>query len=262
MRLPPLPASSLTATNEAHYIKSRPLALTYGGLPVVTNRTVMVITNIGYISGYDLARHNPNYVFYRLDPIGSPGSRASIAERPRTFTVGERGEIGLPSNPLRNTGYDHGHLAPNYAIASRFGAEAQQETFRVWNMLPQLPEHNRKTWRYLEAYEADDVANRYRLWVCDGPVFGAERKTAKRWDGSETTIEIPEQFYKIWLKEEDGRIKACAFLIPHDTRATTNMARFLTTVRKVESLTGINFFPELSDDLEERMENELPEGIW
>jgi hypothetical protein len=40
------------------------------------------------------------------------------------------------------------------------------------------------------------------------------------------------------------------------------MARFLTTVRKVESLTGINFFPELSDDLEERMENELPEGIW
>ncbi len=41
-------------------------------------------------------------------------------------------------NDYTHSGYDRGHMAPNYAIATRYGQEAQKETFLMSNIVPQL----------------------------------------------------------------------------------------------------------------------------
>lgn len=234
----------------------------YAGLPVVSNRTTLVITNIGFISGYDKERLSPSYVCYQLFPIGPVGSRVDIEDRPGSFTDGDLYGLRMPNNPLSHTGFDHGHLAPNYAIASRYGREAQKETFFMWNIVPQVPDHNRRTWKYLEALEADRIANGAVLWVVDGPVFDAHREIAVKRNGISTGIEVPDDLYKIWLREENGSISVQAFIIPQSAKPTDNFSQFLKTVREVEQATGINFFEELPDEVEGRIEQQRPDRVW
>jgi len=63
-------------------------------------------------------------------------------------------------------------MAPNHAIATRYGEQAQIETFFMSNICPQRPDPNRKVWKHLEATEADDYGNRFEeVWVIDGPIF-------------------------------------------------------------------------------------------
>jgi endonuclease G len=146
----------------------------YGGMPRTTASfpdQLTVLTNIGYVVGYSEARKNPSWVCYRLSQVGS----LKAPPRPQQFTVDTRTGARVRPADYTGSGYDRGHMAPNYAIAICYGSAAQLETFLMSNILPQKPNLNRRIWERLEQVEIKEYAQRFKaVWVIVGPVFDAQ----------------------------------------------------------------------------------------
>ena len=133
----------------------------FGGLPNTANygHPVIVLTNIGYLSGYCEARRNPAWVGFSISSV----TVGSTAKRPPKFITDPRTTSRVAHQDFSNSGYDRGHMAPNYAIGTRYGHEAQRETFLMSNIAPQAPDLNRIWWRVLEEKEANEDRKSTRL---------------------------------------------------------------------------------------------------
>ena len=227
--------------------------LVYGGLPRTASQTKLVILhNIGYYAGYCDDRRNPLWVAYRLDTVDFEHKLS----RPKGFKIDHRTLSRVDPKEYSKSGYDRGHMAPNSAIATRYGREAQIETFMMSNIVPQTPELNRRVWQRLEKLE-DEYANRYgTLWVIVGPVFDEHIKTL----GS--NIEVPDAFFKILIDEDQDGIRTLAFLIQQTVTGKEPIESFLTSINEIQKLTQLDFFWPLSDEAEARLEAATAGKLW
>ncbi len=75
-------------------------------------------------------------------------------------------------------------------------------------------------------------------------------------------MEIPDAFYRIILDEENGRPRVLAFLAPQTITGKEPLAQFLSSVREIERQTGIDFYPELPKDVQDRMETVKAARVW
>ena len=212
-----------------------------------------MLTNTGYLSGYCEARRNPAWVSFSVSSItvGPSGKRLS------KFVTDTRTQSRVAHEAYTGSGYDRGHMAPNYAIATRYGHGAQRETFLMSNITPQAPELNRIWWRILEEKEANDFAMRLeRVWVLTGPMFD------QRIERLASGVEIPDAFYRIILDEENGLPRVLAFIAPQTVTGNEPLSQFLSSVREIERQTGLDFYPELPKEVQERLETGKAERLW
>ncbi|MBO7629906.1 MAG: DNA/RNA non-specific endonuclease, partial [Bacteroidales bacterium] len=72
----------------------------------------------------------------------------------------------------------------------------------------------------------------------------------------ENCIAVPDSFYKVVLCDMRGTWNAVGFVCPNDA-THHNLNHYCRTVDYVERLTGIDFFPLLPDDVENRIEAEI-----
>lgn len=226
----------------------------YGGLPNAARygHPIVVLTNIGYLSGYCEARRNPAWVGFSLNSI----TVGSLAKRPSKFLTDTRTRSATHDD-FTNSGYDRGHMAPNYAIGTRYGQEAQRETFLMSNISPQTKALNQVWWRLLEEWEANDFAVKLeRVWVVTGPVFD------QRIERLASGVEIPDAFYRIILDEENGQPRVLAFIAPQTVTGKEPLSQFLTSVREVEQQTGLDFYPELPKEVQDRIEAVGSQRLW
>ena len=128
--------------------------LIYGGAPRALTESAAnrVLVNRGYAVGYSDARANPLWAAYRMQDL------ARIPEapkRPERFETDRRTAARVGPEAYSGSGYDRGHLAPNYGIATRYGAAAQKETFLMSNIAPQRHALNAGLWQDLERRNLD-----------------------------------------------------------------------------------------------------------
>ncbi len=228
----------------------------YGGEPDAsgTGSKVRVLRNSGYVVGYSDAMRNPLWVSYRLF---AQAETTKPGERPEGFDIDDRTFAKVRSSDYTGSGYDRGHMAPNYGIALCYGREAQEETFLMSNIVPQTHELNAGPWKELEMRAAVNYPARCQeIWVFAGPVFTpAPRKTAGG-------VPVPESCYKIMLDETEGRLRAQAFLMPQTLPAGSNPGNFLVSIDEIEKRTGIDFLPALEDEAETALEARVASSIW
>ncbi len=95
----------------------------YAGIPRSTNypHQLLVLENTGYIVGYDETRKTPAWVAYRMFRVGA----VSSPPRPSRFMVDMRTLSQVRHDDYTNSGFDRGHMAPNYGIATRYGVKGQ-----------------------------------------------------------------------------------------------------------------------------------------
>ena len=224
---------------------------TYGGYPVSV-RGLAILENKSYVVGYSELLRNPRWVLYRVFdvPVLKSGKRLSFKTDRRT-----RAEVS-PRDYL-HSGYDRGHMAPNYAIATRYGRDGQRETFLMSNIIPQTPRINRYIWKDLEMR----VAKRYGLyfgeiWVITGPVF--EEPVERLASG----VAIPSAYYKILLDETGGKMRAKAFLVAAACPPYTRIKTQLVSIDRIEALTGLDFFPKLSKEAQSKLESKPAGRLW
>ena len=231
----------------------------YGGLPRQTGAGaaagLRVLRNQGYVVGYDEIRRTPAWVAYRLfDVQEEPQSSA----RPTAFLVDGRSLAQVRSEDYTGSGFDRGHLAPNYGIARCYGPQAQEGTFLMTNIVPQRHAFNAGVWKKLEMREAVNFPGRCReIWVLTGPVF---RNSPAR--ELPSGLPVPDAFYKIVLDEQDGRVRALSFLFDHNADEGRPLADFLCSIDQIEALTGLDFCPQLPETVQRELESQVSTRCW
>lgn len=146
----------------------------------------------------------------------------------------------------KKSGYDKGHLCP--AGDRKHSKAAHDETFLTSNISPQKHSFNAGVWNRLEQKTRYWARKYDGVFVVSGGVLKGHMKTI----GSEK-VAVPNQFYKVIIDNNSGETKMLAFLMDHkDSNAP--LYKFVVSVDEVEALTGIDFFTELEDKKENRLE--------
>lgn len=154
----------------------------------------------------------------------------------------------------KNSGYDRGHLCP--AGDRRFSLEAYNETFLTSNISPQEHNFNSGIWNRLEQKGRYWAKKFDGVYVVTGGVLNDDLPNI----GSEG-VSVPGQFYRIFVDLTPRDPKMIAFLIPHH-ESNKPLDDFVVTVDSLEILTGIDFFPLLEDELENRLERSHHYQSW
>lgn len=233
-------------------------SIVYGGTPrpgpgpnAPSFRTLM---NKGYAVGYSDALGNPVWAAYHVRDLARIPTPAA---RPEKFETDKRTAARVAAEDYANSGYDRGHMAPNYAIATRFGTAAQRETFLMSNITPQLHALNAGLWKELEMKIATSYPARYEeVWVLTGPVFGAAPKKIRG------GVAVPEAFFLIVIDENEGRLRTLAFLVPQDAPHDADPERYLTRIEEIQRRTGLDFLSELDDAAEKQVEALRATRVW
>jgi endonuclease G, mitochondrial len=213
------------------------------------------LVNRGYTVGYDDDLPAPRWSSYRVFPY-----RDVHLERPSSFKSDARTGARVTTSEYVRSGYDRGHLAPNYAISVCYGEEAQKETFLLSNIVPQLHALNAGLWKDMEQRIMKRYVERYGVvWVQVGPVFTAPPvKSVGR-------IPVPASFWMVISEyDEAGQgIRAIAYLVPHEEKwRDAELTRYVVSIRRVEELTGLDFFPQLPKSSQDRLESAPAPRAW
>lgn len=186
---------------------------------------------------------------FRPDPEISTGS-ASLAD-------------------YKGSGYDRGHLSP--AADFVFDKTAMSETFYMSNMSPQAGGLNRGIWKDLEASVRNWAQKFGRVYVVSGPVL---EKPAEDYESiGKDKVSVPQYYYKVLLAplyadEKDRKtpddaknVIAIGFVFPNE-KCEGDIFDYAVCIDEVEKRTGIDFFNELSDDIEDKIEAEVDTAGW
>lgn len=230
----------------------------FAGLPVRIGSPapadIRVLKRGDFIIGWSDSLRHPVWVAYHVPAE----ARFPSLSRP-AFTKDKELELSPAPQAYTNSGMDRGHMAPNYAIATRFGEGAQKLTFQMSNIAPQTPQLNRGVWRDVEHRIADLWTAKYgEIWVivgCFGSVNGSQFIISDH-------IEIPEYFYQIIVAQEGYNVRALAVLFDQDVGWNDWAARHLISIDELEDLTGLDFLSELPSFIQNPLEAELPSRLW
>jgi len=218
-------------------------------------RGLKLFVNKGYSVGYDDSLPSPRWSSYRVFPY-----QDVHLERPSSFKSDVRTTARVTTTEFVRSGYDRGHLSPNYAISVCYGEEAQKETFLLSNIVPQVHALNAGLWKDLEQRIVRRYVERYgTVWVQVGPVFTepAAKKVGR--------IPVPAAFWMVVSEYEETTrgLRAIAYLIPHEeTWRDHELTRYVVSIRKVETLTGLDFFPKLPKATQDRLESTPAPRAW
>ena len=237
----------------SHYVPD-PSSPVFGGNPTRTNGTALrLLVNTAYCVGYDEQMRLPAWAAYRLFDTPSP----TLPERPTLFLPDTRTNSPVLSEDYTGSGFDRGHLAPNFAIARCYGEEAQRETFLLSNIVPQCHSFNAGLWKTLELREALNYIGRFQeIWVLTGPVFGQEIHRIP------SGLAIPEQLFKIIVDMQNGRIRVIALLMPQDSQDDKHFDKYLCSIDEIEEKTSLDFFPDLTWEEQNSLEATPAPTVW
>jgi endonuclease G len=231
----------------------------YAGMPAQRLKVfsrVKMLENRGYVVGYSESMRNPLWVGYRIFDLPDLNKR-SVGPRPSRFSVDRRTYTQVAHDDYTRSGYDRGHMAPNYGIATRYGRDAQLETFLMSNIIPQKPGVNRYIWKDLEMRVAKQYGRYFReVWVLTGPVFQGEIRKL------ESGVPVPSAYYKIIVDEHGGTLRALAFIVERRCEPYSRIKRCLVSIDDIEAMTDLDFFPDLPEDIEVQLEGRAATRLW
>jgi len=219
-------------------------------LPKIHNGVLVKHTyySLSYVEKYE----QPEWVAYLLKSEMIEGG----AERSNRFFVDPLIPTGSADpQDYKETGYDRGHLCP--AADMKWDEQAMLETFYMSNMSPQFPKFNRGIWKKLEECVREWVKKESVLYIVSGPIL----KDSLPIIGIINKISVPEQYYKVILSYHGNNSKAIAFIMPN-TEIKGSYLSYAVPVDSVESATGIDFFPELPDEIENAVESNVELKEW
>ncbi|HOZ30777.1 MAG TPA: DNA/RNA non-specific endonuclease [Bacteroidales bacterium] len=153
-------------------------------------------------------------------------------------------------------GYDRGHLAPSADF--RWSAIALSESYFYSNMTPQLPDFNRELWADIESFAREYVYNNpgIDIFVVTAPVLTDDLPKQEK---SLNKISIPEYHYKILVDFQNK--KGIAFLVSQKN-LDYPIESYVVSIDSVEKITGINYYPTLTNDEEKLIESSADISLW
>lgn len=165
------------------------------------------------------------------------------------------------NDPYRGSGYDHGHIV---ASADRLCSnEMNYQTFYLTNMQPQKNLFNAGLWAKMEnqVRNWNKASFRDTLYVCKG---GTIDKPDQILQTTGRGLLVPKYFFMAVLCKNSQGYKAMAFWVEHINAdlSNENLKDYFISVDQLEELTGIDFFCNLPDDIETKVEGQNMPNAW
>lgn len=158
-------------------------------------------------------------------------------------------------------GYDRGHQLPS---ADRYGNN-NPSTFYGTNMTPQRAELNQHAWEKLEGRVRNWSYKFDTLYVVTGADIVGSREYATDNDGKKITV--PVGYFKALLgykksqtiadTASKGGYTAIGFYFKHQSYSDSQIMSQSMSIDALEKMTGFDFFVNLPDELETRVEADV-----
>ena len=172
-------------------------------------------------------------------------------------------------DPYWGSGFDHGHICPS---ADRlYSIEANIQTFYLTNMQPQRNVFNAGLWQKMEeklrSWMSTGSKSEDTLYVCKGGTIDNVASQGGISDPILVTLSngliVPKYFFMALLRKSKTGYKALAFWAEHLNEDHSNdaLGNYVINVRELERRTGIDFFCNLPDKMEEEAETMSVENI-
>ena len=171
-----------------------------------------------------------------------------------------------------NSGYNRGHMcASEDRICSK---EVNGQTFYLSNMHPQISQHNSGIWSSLESkvrtWRDLTVNASGTMYICKGGTISDVTIDGKTQTGVETylwdRIPVPKYFWMAILKKSAaGVYSAVAIWTEHKAYQSSeyrDFSTFMISINELEQRTGLDFFCNLPDNVEETVEASFTASEW
>lgn len=225
-------------------------------LPKPLNRTdEKTLVHEGYTCSFNTSRLTPTYVAWCLTRERVNGK----VKRTNFFDVDPSVEsrYQVRHSDYSGTRFDRGHMCP--AADNQHSQKAMVECFYMTNMCPQRHALNSGAWNDLEIQCRSWARNYGKVYICSGPIY--DKKPYQTIGNRRSCrIAVPDRFFKVVLMV--GRqTKAIGFIYPNGS-ANKEMRSYAVSVDKVEQVTGLDFFYQLDDKIENQIEKECKPSAW
>ena len=215
-----------------------------------TSTTGQIVKHTYYTLSYCEKDEQPEWVYYELTSEMVKGRQPRSDDYRPDFQIST---ISAQLEDYRGSGYDRGHLCP--AGDMKLNLTSMSESFYLSNMSPQDKDFNAGIWNTLEDRVRKWALTSGRIYVVTGGVL-----TSNKGKIGSNGVSIPKYFYKV-IYDPRGQGRMIAFLIPNED-SEKPLQNYIVTVDSLESLTGIDFFPELPDSNENHLESSLNLSSW
>lgn len=192
-------------------------------------------------------------------------------------------EMQVTDAEHRNDGYDRGHLC---ASADRlYSREANDQTFYYSNISPQISSFNQGFWQGLEervqkwgraipatydkVYVTKGGTVNQLLYDFTGKIKSGDSLYPTTDENGFTAkgLACPKYYFMAILSEKEGNYHAIGFLVEHSENLTKNpkadeLKKYAVSIDELEESTGLDFFCNLPDVIEEEVESTYNENDW
>ena len=204
-----------------------------------------------FIICYNKAYKVPNWVSYKMTAHMESNDTIPRTDHFKTDSLIKK--FSAHPGDYTNSGYQRGHLCSAEDMA--WSEASMHKTFIMTNVAPQNGDLNEKSWYYLEEKVRKWAISEGSVYVTSGTIVEKKHKTIKN------NVAVPSYFYKIVLVEKDMSYKMIAFLFKNEGSNNT-LQEHVVSVNYLESVTGIDFYPELPDGIEDALESSHEVADW
>ena len=217
----------------------------------IDDRPEQILVRTSYIVSYNKEWRIPNWVAWHLTADHVDG------DAPRRNSFREDPDVPEPrANPsdYKGSGWSRGHMCPSGD--NKWNPRANHDTFLLTNLCPQDANLNSGLWNSIEM-DCRKWARKYGdIYIACGPVLlNREHETIGM-----NKVVVPEAFFKVILRLYPEP-SAIGYIV-RNNEGKKKKDQFVNTVDDVERITGMDFFPALPDDIENRVESTANLKDW
>lgn len=157
-------------------------------------------------------------------------------------------------------GYTRGHLCASEDRV--YSKEANKQTFYYSNMSPQIGnQFNGGIWLNMEAKVQSwgkEDSLRDTLYVVKGGTIDDDKILKYAGNG----VAVPKYYFMAVLARKNDQYKAMAFFVEHKAYSSYNVTDYAMSVDELEKRTGIDFFHNLPENIEAKVEETFDKNQW
>ena len=157
--------------------------------------------------------------------------------------------------------YEKGHICPS--VDRLNSKDANEQTYYMTNILPMVANFNGKLWQKMEMQVngwAQKLGDGDTIFVCKG---GTIDKADQILGKTINNHVVPKYFFMALLSKTSSGMKMLGFWAEHlnEDRSSDKLSGYVVCIDDLEQKTGIDFFCNLPDELEEQIESKKSEDI-
>ena len=208
------------------------------------------------VEKYSRSQLWPNGDPWAYDPlVPQAEQQATYSELSKSYYPGYIPGVHKESDYL----YQKGHICASQDRI--YDKEANQQTFYMTNIYQQVGNFNGKLWAKLEGQVRTWGKNSNVMYVCKGGTIDKDSEILGYTIGNHI---IPKYFFMAIVSQTTKGLRGIAFWMEHlnEDRSGDLLSKYAMSIDDLESKTGLDFFCNLPDDTENKVEGTLTLSDW